>query len=138
MATDRYQRLPGVALPRVIGPRQESRAFGEAGVEVTGQPLRLARSERIAPIGRVTGPDQPAAGVLRQATEADRPIVRAWIHAFIDDACGHVGSDDVDRIFRSRLSATTEACYYCELMGRPVSLVGWSGRTPNGFRIGPV
>ena len=135
IATDlkeRYGRLPGL-----LAPAEVAGAFAEAWRRVSGQQLRRARAERIYQLEEVT-PVHGVPGALRRATEADRPLLVEWLAAFHEEAVG--GRDAraaAERSLNARLHSDTGGLYLWE-DGRPVSLAGYGGPTPNGVRVGPV
>jgi uncharacterized protein len=135
LAADLRRRHP--TLPGVVGPTAESRAFVAAWARESGQTATLARAERIYRAERIVDPPHPAAGTLRRATEADRGLLLAWLGDFVAETLGEERRGEVARTVETRLTTTTGALYLWE-DGGPVSLVGWSGPTPNGVRIGPV
>jgi predicted GNAT family acetyltransferase len=78
---------------------------------------------------------------MRLAVAEDRPLLLEWVDAFAREAlhdgpeadrARHEGSVD------SRLTGGDAGFAVWEVDGRPVSLVGFGGPTPNGIRIGPV
>lgn len=123
-------------LPGVLGPAAESRAFAEAWQALTGQSFRPGMKERIYQLDAVI-PVSGVPGSLRRATEADRPLLEEWLAAFFAEAVpGEAGS--VAAWVAEALGFTTRGVYLWEVEGKPVSLAGHSGPTPNGMRIGPV
>jgi RimJ/RimL family protein N-acetyltransferase len=135
LAADLRRRYP--TLPGVLGPPAESRAFLAAWARESGQTATLSRAELIYRAERIVAPPHPAAGALRRATEADRGLLLAWVGDFFAESLGEERRDEVARMVENRLTTTTGGFYLWE-DGGPVSLVGWSGPTPNGVRIGPV
>lgn len=128
----RYGRLPGLLAPTEVAGR-----FAETWQRVSGQRCCMVRAERIYQIEEVT-PAHGAPGALRRATEADRPLLVGWLAAFHEEA---VGAPDAtaaaERSLNARLHSDTGGLYLWE-DGRPVSLAGYGGPTPNGVRVGPV
>ncbi len=133
-AEDLHQLYP--ALPGVLGPKAASRAFAEAWRQVSGQPYRLRTAERIYQLERVT-PVTGAPGELHRATAADRDLVVAWLAAFYREALGDTDTRQAERTADFRLDSRTGG-FYLWVDGRPVSLTGYGGPTPNGIRIAPV
>jgi hypothetical protein len=86
--------------------------------------------DTVMPVGGVPGR-------LRRATEADRPLLEDWLAAFFAEAVpGEAGT--ASAWVTEALHSTTRGVYLWEVEGKPVSLAGHSGPTPNGMRIGPV
>lgn len=81
-----------------------------------------------------------APGGARPVTPEDKEQVIAWAIAFADE----VLPEETDRerhvrLIDARLRATADSgLWLWEDGGRPVSLSGYGGSTPNGIRIGPV
>jgi predicted GNAT family acetyltransferase len=61
-----------------------------------------------------------------------------WVDAFMLEALPeHQRIERSDALVDERLAEAEEGLALWE-DGRPVSLAGWGGRTPNGIRVGPV
>ncbi|WIG58938.1 MAG: hypothetical protein OJF49_001685 [Ktedonobacterales bacterium] len=128
----------GDQLPGVNGPSAQSKQFAQMWQVGTGQAYHLSINERIYQVDTVV----PVAGVpggMRRATEADRAVLTAWTAGFFDDAGPLPGPPPdieavVDRVFNSPV----RGMYLWEVDGQPVTMVGFTGPTPNGMRIGPV
>jgi predicted GNAT family acetyltransferase len=78
---------------------------------------------------------------MRPADGADRALVLEWVEAFTTEVLHESVSADSERHERSvdaRLAGGDAGFALWEAGGRPVSLVGFGGPTPNGIRIGPV
>jgi predicted GNAT family acetyltransferase len=135
VAADLQARAPD--LPGVTGPVAVARAFAGAWQARTGATGTNVRDLRIYALRRV----QPVSGVpggLRRAARDDRDRVVDWFVAFANES--HI-DEDRDRIIRSidiRLDNPHGGLWFWQVDGVPVSLVGASGLTPNGIRIGPV
>ncbi len=86
-------------------------------------------------------PHRPTAGGMRLAGDGDRALAIGWTREFTAEAM-HQDDADTERIERSvdaRLdSASPGGIGLWEVDGKPVSLAGFGGPTPNGIRIGPV
>ena len=125
------------SLPGVLGPTEAAARFANLWTDRTGSAARLATRERIFRLERLIPPARPAAGRWRLATSADRDLVAEWIVAFaveVRDAPAMDALQAADRWVR----ADHRWLYLWESEERVVSLVGASGETPNGIRIGPV
>ena len=126
-----YGSLPGVG-----GPAALARSFAEAWHTLTGEPYRQVLHEHFYRLDRLIPP--PAVpGHLRRAAEADRPLLEDWIVAFNDEALGGAEQLNAARWVTNALSFETRGLYVWE-DGAVVAMVGWSGPTEHGIRIGPV
>ncbi len=103
---------------------------------MSGQPYRLRLAERIYQLERVTPPAR-VPGVLRRATTADRDLAVAWMAAFYGEALGEGDIRAAERSVAVRLAGGDSGLYFWA-DGRPVSMIGYGGPTPNGIRIAPV
>jgi len=85
-------------------------------------------------------PVPSARGGARPVTPEDRELVIAWIVAFAEEALPEDNEAERQiRFVESRLAATDDSgLWFWEDGGRPVSISGYGGSTPNGIRIGPV
>jgi predicted GNAT family acetyltransferase len=78
---------------------------------------------------------------MRLAGRHDRAFVLGWVEAFTTEVLHEDVGGDTGRLERSvdvRLEGGDAGFALWEVGGRPVSLVGFGGPTPNGIRIGPV
>jgi len=129
--------LRGEQLPGVVGPPEPVAAFAEQWVTVVGGSWAVALEERIYRLAQVREP-VAAPGAARLATSVDRDLLERWLIEFGIEALNRAdaervrfGLDDWERNGGRRY-------WIWEVDGRPVSLVGAGGETPNGIRIGPV
>jgi predicted GNAT family acetyltransferase len=127
----------GEPMPGVVGPPEPVAAFAEQWVAAVGGSWAVALEERIYRLAQVREP-APAPGDTRLAVPADRDLLERWLIEFgieaLNDADAErvrFGLDDWERSAGRRY-------WIWEVDGRPVSLVGAGGETPNGIRIGPV
>jgi uncharacterized protein len=124
-------------LPGVQGPVETVRRFVDERQARGGPPAHLETSERIYRLTEVI-PPRPVPGFARPPVAADRDVIANWVWAFQLEA---LGEDD-----RERAEADTDlwivgrgrSLNVWEDEGSIVSLVGLTGPTPNGIRIGPV
>ena len=127
-------------LPGVVGAVPEVDAFSTAWSANRAVTVTTTFEQRIYAIRAVEVP-RGVEGALRLAGPADRELALAWMRAFSEEAL-HEGDGDAERLERSvdtRLQGSeTRGIALWEREGRPVSLAGYSGPTPNGIRIGPV
>jgi len=73
-----------------------------------------------------------------RASADDRTIVRDWVRAFHEEAIGDAPAQDYDAMADRLIRGLGRTAYLWVDDGRPVSLAGAGGLTPNGIRIGPV
>jgi ribosomal protein S18 acetylase RimI-like enzyme len=122
----------GIDLPGVEGEAAAASAFAGHWTEVCRTGARPVLGMRLQLLGRLVLPEG-VAGRYRQATEADRPVVREWFSAFSDEVSGtHAPDDAVDR----RIGAGLVGLW--ELDGEIVSLAGRTDAVTGTARIGPV
>jgi hypothetical protein len=132
-ALDRFGELPGV-----LGPSTVAARFAETWRELTGAPTELALAQRIHRADRVV-PPAGVPGSARVCTRDDRPLLLAWIDAFLAEALPADLPRESTSEHLARRERDPDAGYLVwESQGEPVSVAGWGGPTPNGNRIGPV
>lgn len=127
-------------LPGVVGAVPEVDAFSAAWSARRSVMATTRFEQRIYAL-RAVEPPRGVEGELRPAGPTDRELALSWIRAFAEEAL-HEGDGDTGRVERSvdaRLEGSeSSGIVLWEREGRPVSLAGYSGPTPNGIRIGPV
>jgi RimJ/RimL family protein N-acetyltransferase len=126
-------------LPGVIAALPELEAF--VGAWTSANDLDVTRLFRHGVYElRDVLPIPAAPGRPRPVTPEDRDLVIPWVVAFAEEVLPK--DDEAERHIRyvdSRLTATNDAgMWFWEDDGRPVSVSGYGGATPNGMRIGPV
>ena len=144
--TDHPQALAAIARslraskmrpPGVHGPVPVGEQFARAWRKLTGQRYEQGLAQRIYRLKRV----RPVAGVpgrLRQAQEADRPMLVRWIRAFLREAFGKDRPrTDAEQVVGQRLEGPAQGLFLWD-DGGPRALAGFAGPTPNGIRVGPV
>lgn len=130
--------LAGEPLPGVVGPPDAVRAFADAWVLDRGGSWRVGREERVYRLTEVV-PPPPGPGGARLVVAADRATLGRWLTSFEGEALDEVAEQGmIERALDSWERGNGRRFWFWELDGRPVSLVGAGGRTPNGVRIGPV
>lgn len=127
----------GAELPGVTGPVAEAEAFAGFWHARTGRPVKRVRSLRIFALRRVK-PVSGVAGALRRATAADHEHVIDWFVAFAIEAQTDQDRERIMQGVEGRFANQAGGIWLWEVDGAPVSLVGASGLTPHGIRIGPV
>jgi uncharacterized protein len=132
--TDEGQELPGVvaALPEL----DDFVATWTAGRELDAT---LVLRQGVYELREVLPIPMPP-GDPRPATPGDRDLVLAWMREFAAEAIPHQPeSERQERLFEQRLvGSPRHGLWLWEDAGRPVSMSGYGGETPNGIRIGPV
>jgi predicted GNAT family acetyltransferase len=127
-------RLP---VPGITAPVDVARTFVERWVaQHTVLPHRTM-AERIYRVERVTAP-RGVPGSMRMADDADRDLLVGWMDGFLRDALPHGDPEQGVAMVDNALQTGTRVFHLWELDGRPVSVAGVTGPTPNGIRIGPV
>lgn len=121
-------------LPGVHGPADESRRFAAEWQALTGQSARADRPQRIYQVEELIEP-VGVSGALRRATRADLDLISHWLRDF--NAETGAPNPSADEIIAGRLESPTGGLYLW-LDPEPVSLVGHTGPTRHGVRIGPV
>ena len=136
LAADIAQAAPNV--PGVVAEVSAARRFAALWTASTGRAHRLNMSERIFRLERVI-PPPPVEGEMRLAAEADHELLAEWLSEFSAEALGESAQAAAMRAFAARwIARQGRAMYLWVVAGRPVSMVGVSGRTPNGIRVAPV
>ena len=127
-------------VPGVVGAVPEIDPFASALAERHDSVLETRFEQGVYALHTVI-PARKTRGVMRPAEHADRTLVLQWIEAFSTEVLHESRPEDSGRLERSvdaRLAGGDAGFALWEANGRPVSLVGFSGPTPNGIRIGPV
>ena len=129
-----FDRLPGV-----IGSMPFAADFAKIWQTQTGQPYTMHMSQRIYKLTEVIFPDN-IAGQMRHITEADGPILETWFRAFMIDAMDEEPPpENVQKQVQRRFTADPSVgLVVWEVEGKPVSMAGWAGPTPNGIRVNAV
>ena len=121
----------------VLGPQATSRAFAAAWAEQTGQSPTPGTMQRIYEIEKVTAP-AGVPGELRPVTREDADLLLEWLGAFEFEAYGEVARfRSLEQLAEAYLEGRVRGLHLWH-DGQPVSMVGYSGPTPNGIRVGPV
>lgn len=128
---DAQRRL--LFLPGVSGLVAEAQAFVKAWQTLTDQPAELAMQMRIHQLTEVQ-PLPSVNGILRPATEADRPLLIDWFQAFIAEAIASLGGDAEQMVD----AALKKQSLYLWEDAVPVSFAGTTVALPTLARIGPV
>jgi predicted GNAT family acetyltransferase len=106
----------------------------------SGKAACLEMSQRIYQLEQVQMvADVP--GTMRMAERGDQQLLLKWYAEFHRDAMGsEPDPGTVDRQVENYLKADSKVrgLTIWEVSGRPVSMAGYSGPTPNGIRVGAV
>jgi predicted GNAT family acetyltransferase len=123
----------------VMGPTDLAGAFADAWCAQTGCSSRHAMAERIYQL-EVVRATPGAPGGIRRATQADRPLLVEWLDAFAREALGEADLAAAGEIADRYLAgpASVRGLFLWEVDGRPVSMAGIAGPTPNGIRVNAV
>ena len=127
-------------LPGVVGALPEVDSFADAWASRHEVTVATRFEQGVYALRSVLLPSE-VAGNMRLADASDRELLLAWVGAFAREALREGPADDPERHQRSidaRLAGGDAGFALWEADGRPVSLVGFGGPTPNGIRIGPV
>ncbi len=121
------------SLPAALGPMAETWRFAEYWSRKKGVRAREGMRQGIYQLEEVSPPARQSPGRLRLAEANDTALVTAWIDAFTEDT-GVLGSPPREQAERF----IAKQALYLWQDERPVSMAGWTGRSPNGVRIGAV
>jgi len=125
-------------LPGAQGAVPEVDVFAAAWCERRQLATRVVFEQAIYALREVA--DVPRAeGVRRPATSDDHSLIISWSMAFAREALNEASPpSEIGRQVQRRLDSPAAGFRLWENGGEPVSLCGFSGRTPHGIRIGPV
>jgi len=131
----RHEPLPGM-----LGPSEPAARFASRWTDATGQPARIEVAERIFRLTRVISPSRPAEGSWRFLEPRDRDLLARWVVAFSTEAMPEAPPiTDPEAVADRWIARVGRVGYVWEDEdGEVVSMVGASGETPHGIRIGPV
>lgn len=132
---------PADLMPGLLATVEVAQAFVPAYTARSGQQARVEVQERVFQLERVIAPP-PVPGRMRLAGRVDLGLVADWVLDFQAEALPHEVPS------RGNIEAMVEMSFalphlrgfwlWEDAQGRPVSLAGHTGPTPNGIRIGPV
>jgi predicted GNAT family acetyltransferase len=134
---DFHQRYPD--LPSVNSRDDQAKAFAERWTSRYGGIPTMSMPQRIYQINQVHMPEN-VPGQLRDANLEDRERLATWYRQFLVDVGMDTGrlSDASERWAIVSLTKQVRQVYFWEVDGVPVSMIGVTGPTPHGIRIGPV
>jgi predicted GNAT family acetyltransferase len=130
-----------IHLPGVTAALPEADAFAEAWSGLTGWAVRRVMGQGVYELSSVR--DVPVApGTTRRAERPeDLELILGWLAAFDAEVVPpEIRGDPGERARRATTVFSSEegGFWLWEEGGRPVSMTGVGGLTPNGIRIGPV
>lgn len=128
------------AIPGVVGGVPEVDAFARAWARPRASSIAVRFEQRIYAL-RELRPPPPTDGTFRLTDASDRRLLLDWVSAFAAEALAGGPATDTERLLHaveSRLAGYDSGFGLWEVDGRPVSLAGFGGATPNSIRIGPV
>ena len=126
-----------VPVPGITAPVEMAQAFAELWAGRHDLATHRTMAERIYRLERVTAPDA-VPGTIRLATWADRELLVDWVRDFLREALHREDDGETLALVDGALRSGTRIFYLWEHEGRPVSVAGVTGPTPNGIRVGPV
>ena len=121
-------------LPAVLGPAAQARAFAEAWAISKNKSTRLGMRQRIYELQSVVPPVPAPLGELRLANRRDVDLIVTWLNEFSEET--KVGTVNVQSFAENHINNKT--VFLWELDGVPRTSSLYSGKTPNGVRIGFV
>ncbi len=135
LLVDFYLTQPDIS--GLLAPVEVGQLFCHDLTQKSGRKTEIAMPERIYQLDEVV-PVDGVAGYLRRATVKDRELLIAWNTAFVEESFRERAvPGQAARTVDSRLTGLQSGFAIWEDDG-PRCVVGWSGPTPNGIRIGPV
>lgn len=127
-------------LPGVVGAVPEVDVFANAWVARRGVAVEPSLEQGVYALRHVRAPSS-VPGAMCLADAGDRPLLLDWVRAFSDEVLHgilHSAPERLERSVDARIQGGDAGFGLWEVDGRPVSLAGFGGPTPNGIRIGPV
>ena len=129
----------GEDLPGVLGPTTAAARFAARWAGANGRDFHVAVAERVFRLQRLVPPGRPAGGSWRLAEPRDRDLIARWVVDFSAEAIPDAPPIPDPHATADRwIRRAGRTAYLWEDGGTAVSVVGVSGETPNGIRIGPV
>ncbi|HJR34689.1 MAG TPA: GNAT family N-acetyltransferase [Gemmatimonadales bacterium] len=113
----------------VGGPDPAVAPFAAGFAAATGRQALLGMRQRIHELRAVIPPARPVPGRLRPARESEAGILTPWV----GDMLSLIGdSREAADLTRERIQGGN---LFVWEDGDPVSMAGWTGKTPNGVRV---
>ena len=129
LVADLAEAYPDLA--QVHGPEPAVCHFADLWAERTGVPSIEATRHRLFEVREAPRVTTTPAGRFRAATERDLPIIVEWLTAFIAEA---LPGDPADPETLAGKAIAAQHLFVWEV-AEPVSMAGWSGKTPRGVRL---
>jgi predicted GNAT family acetyltransferase len=126
----------GAQLPTAMGPIEVARTFAERWAQLAAVLPSVQTAERIYEATAVVHP-HGVSGAMQPYTESHRAVAIDWMGAFFAEAMPESPEADPQRFVEGRAAGIGSLVLW-EDDGRPVSIAGHAGETPNGARVGPV
>jgi predicted GNAT family acetyltransferase len=123
-------------LPGVIGPKAAVATMAQIWERRSGQTARLTLRQRSYRAEESLEPEG-VPGTMRPFEARDREQVIAWMDAFVDEALPEAPPED-SAGWLDRRAADPDSGIMIWEDGKPVSIGGYGGLTPNGIRVGPI
>ena len=133
------ETLRTAPLPGVLGPTTAAARFASRWTDATGQASWVEVAERIFRLSRVVPPDSPTPGSWRLAEPRDHELIARWVVDFLSEAMPEAPPiPDPSATADRWIAGAGRLGYLWQDGDAVVSMVGASGETPHGIRIGPV
>ncbi|HAR43770.1 MAG TPA: hypothetical protein DCS07_14235 [Bdellovibrionales bacterium] len=126
-----------LSIPSVVGPPDEARYFADQWCHSHSLKAVLAMKQGIYQLTQVIQPP-PVPGRMRVAHHAELSLVAQWMYEFNDEAMPQDPKSKVETLKKVEQIIQRQALFVWEQNGRPVSMAGSWGTTPNGVRINAV
>jgi predicted GNAT family acetyltransferase len=133
LVTRWLERDPEV--PGVSGPALDADRVAAAWSAISGRPSTPGMRQAAHATREIRDPPRPAAGALRLAGDADRPLLGEWMAAFMLEALG-IEDERVQRGLDAQMAE--RGLLLWEVDGTPMCLVGVRPAVEGVARIGPV
>ena len=129
----------GHDLPGVMTGKTEAAAFAATWQALSGQSVVAGRHERLYRLETVI-PARPVQGDLRPPAEAEIELLVDWWQAFAAEAIEPIPREQAVSAVNTRygMDPFVAGLRVWAVNGQPVSMIGYTGPTPNSIRIGPV
>jgi predicted GNAT family acetyltransferase len=126
-------------VPGVQAAEPEASGFARAWSARTGATAVTRVLQTIHRLERIL-PTPTSSGEARVAMSGDRELLLRWLDAFMEEVLPHEQETGANhRAVEARLAPDADSgIWLWEDGGRPVSMAGFTGPTPNGIRVGPV
>lgn len=126
-----YETLSGISTVSDV-----AQGFVEVWHKQTGQTYHLKMDQGIYKLESVNALDY-ANGALRAVRDDDFDLLVEWKRAFQSGIFGEVSLDDAQSSLKKLLEQPRDQAqlFVWDVNGKPVSMAGYTGATPNGFRV---